>query len=94
MFTVNRNFVVKTLRIALLSCFLILQNLPIAQAQCPMCKASVESNLANGDTKGSGLNKGIMFLLIIPYLAAGSIAFVYYRNYKLRKKRQESLLQA
>ncbi len=94
MFTVNRNFVFNAIRVVLLACFLMLQNLPMAQAQCPMCKASVESNLANGETKGAGLNKGIMFLLIIPYLAAGSIAFVYYRNYKLRKKRQESLVQA
>lgn len=94
MFTVNRNFVFNAIRVVLLACFLMLQNLHMAQAQCPMCKASVESNLANGETKGAGLNKGIMFLLIIPYLAAGSIAFVYYRNYKLRKKRQESLVQA
>lgn len=94
MFTVNRNFLFNSLRVVLLVSFLLVQNAPIVQAQCPMCKASVESNLANGETKGAGLNKGIMFLLIIPYLAAGSIAIVYYRNYKLRKKRQESLLQS
>lgn len=62
-----------------------------AEAQCPMCKASVESNMANGQKKGAGLNKGIIFLLAAPYLAAGSIAWVYYRNYRLRKKRAEAL---
>jgi hypothetical protein len=64
---------------------------PSLPAQCPMCKASVESNLAKGETKGAGLNKGILFLLVIPYLAASAIGFAYYRNYRLRKKRQLEL---
>jgi len=30
-------------------------------AQCAMCKAVVEANLEAGDTKGAGLNDGILF---------------------------------
>jgi hypothetical protein len=59
---------------------------PDVQAQCPMCKASVESNLAKGGTKGAGLNKGILFLLVAPYVAASAIAFMYYKNHKMRKR--------
>ena len=32
-------------------------------AQCAMCKAVVEANLEAGDTKGAGLNDGILFLM-------------------------------
>jgi len=53
-----------------------------------MCKASVESNLASGQSIGAGLNKGILFLLVMPYLAASFIAYMFYKNYKLRKKKQ------
>ncbi len=51
------------------------------QAQCAMCRASVESNLSSGEsTIGSGLNKGILFLLAMPYLAIGIIAYLWYRT--------------
>jgi hypothetical protein len=55
-------------------------------AQCPMCKANVESNrqAAKQDTKrkvvGSGLNQGILFLLAMPYIAAAGMGVYWYRN--------------
>jgi uncharacterized membrane protein len=52
-----------------------------AQAQCAMCRASVE---ASGDEKlsnlGKGLNKGILYLMVIPYLLAGTVGFLWYRS--------------
>lgn len=89
----TRTFLMQKLKgsfIILLLCLLFFTQATPASAQCPMCKASVESNLARGETKGAGLNKGILFLLIIPYLAAGTLGFIFYRNYQLRKKRQAS----
>ena len=50
------------------------------EAQCPMCRMSLESNLKNGGTAGKGINAGILFLLMTPYLLVGGIAFVWYRN--------------
>ena len=47
-------------------------------AQCAMCKAVVESNLEGGDTKGAGLNDGILFLMSMPYIAVFSFALFYY----------------
>jgi hypothetical protein len=32
-----------------------------------MCQATVESNLKGGGTAAAGLNKGIMYLLQLPY---------------------------
>jgi len=46
-------------------------------SQCAMCKAAAESNLEH-DPKSiaRGLNKGILFLMAIPYVIVG----VIYRN--------------
>ena len=54
--------------------------LPAAEAQCPMCRMSAESNLQNGGTEGKGLNKGILFMLAMPYLLVGVIGFAWYKN--------------
>jgi hypothetical protein len=51
-----------------------------AMAQCPMCKMSAASNLAAGGTEGRGLNSGILYLLAMPYLMVGVLAFVWYRK--------------
>lgn len=55
-------------------------------AQCPMCRATAESNLANGGTEGAGLNQGILYLLGMPYVLIGTIGFIWWRN---RKKEHE-----
>lgn len=52
------------------------------QAQCPMCKIGAESNLKNGGSAGKGLNKGILFLLSLPYVIVGGVGYAWYRNRK------------
>ena len=37
-------------------------------AQCAMCKASVESDLANGGSIAQKLNTGILYLMAVPYI--------------------------
>lgn len=59
-------------------------------AQCPMCRATAESNLANGGTEGRGLNNGILYMLGMPYLLIGTIAFLWWKN----RKKDEDLEQA
>lgn len=50
-------------------------------AQCAMCRGTVESTVSNGRSiVASDLNVGILYLLVIPYLIVGTIAFVWYRN--------------
>ena len=49
-------------------------------AQCPMCRATAETNLANGGTEGRGLNDGILYMLGMPYILIGTIAFLWWRN--------------
>ena len=63
-----------------------------AEAQCPMCKAAVESGTNYGE-KGSWLasmlNSGILYLFALPYLAIMGVGFLWYRGYK-RRKREEA----
>jgi hypothetical protein len=62
-----------------------------AEAQCPMCRISAESNLKNGGTAGKGLNKGILYLFFTPYLVIGTLGFLWWRNNKLRQKEEQSI---
>lgn len=55
-------------------------------AQCAMCKAVAESNMNGGDSMASGLNNGIVFLMGIPYLLIGVIAYLLYRHRKSQKQ--------
>ncbi|WP_138482196.1 hypothetical protein [Dyadobacter bucti] len=57
-------------------------------AQCAMCRGSVESSMGNGrNNVGVGLNTGIMFLFVMPYLLVAVIGYLWYRNSK--KAQQE-----
>ena len=51
-------------------------------AQCPMCKMAAESNLKNWGTAGKGLNAGILYMLLTPYLLVGGLAFWWFKNRK------------
>jgi hypothetical protein len=48
-------------------------------AQCAMCKSVVESNIEGGSSIGSGLNDGILYLMVMPYISLGLIAFFWSR---------------
>ena len=52
----------------------------ILEAQCPMCRMSAEANLKDGGSMANGLNRGIIYLLIFPYLLVSIIAFIWLRN--------------
>ena len=79
----------KLLAISLLTLFITVTAAPIASAQCPMCKSSVESSLADPDNNvGRGLNTGILYLLATPYLLVGAVGFMWWK--KLKKKDNEA----
>lgn len=49
------------------------------QAQCSMCRAVVENNSSN---LAEGLNNGILFLMVFPYLFIGGIGYLLYKKFK------------
>ncbi len=54
-----------------------------AEAQCSMCRASVENSISNGgQAVGAGLNKGILYLMVAPYILIVGIGVAWYRKSK------------
>jgi hypothetical protein len=51
-----------------------------AEAQCAMCKAAAEANLKTGGSDPVGLNAGILYMLLMPYLMVAAIGIWWYRN--------------
>ena len=49
-----------------------------AFSQYALCKDVVEFNLESVDTKGAGLNEGILFLMAMPYSAVLIFGIFYY----------------
>ena len=63
-------------------------------AQCAMCKASVEkseSEAASFNKRATGLNAGILYLMVIPYLLAGVIGFYWYRSSTKERDRKNEI---
>lgn len=49
-------------------------------AQCAMCRAVLESE--EGQQTAKGINNGIVYLMIIPYVLIGTVGYFIYRNKK------------
>lgn len=63
---------------------------PSTMAQCAMCRGSVESSMGNGrNNVGVGLNTGIVYLFMMPYLLVAVIGYMWYRSSKkMQQERQ------
>ncbi|WP_139920090.1 hypothetical protein [Hymenobacter sp. DG01] len=58
-----------------------------AQAQCTMCKTQVEASRQEKDGYDTtGLNKGILYLMTIPYVLIGTVGYFWYRHSQQKKK--------
>lgn len=79
----------KTLkRISFVFLLLVLVSLSVdVFAQCPMCKAAVESSVESGQSNaGKGLNNGILYLLAAPYLFVAILGVIWYKKYRVKAK--------
>lgn len=69
----------KTLLLLIAFCLLPI----VSNAQCAMCRASLEST---GDvSQAEAVNDGIVYLMVIPYILVGLIGFAVYRMYQKKK---------
>ncbi|WP_223551422.1 hypothetical protein [Aestuariivivens sp. NBU2969] len=68
------------LTLFLVSCFLFIDS----SAQCAMCRAVLESEEGKGVSQG--INDGIVYLMLIPYILVGGVAYLIYRKYNTLKK--------
>lgn len=53
-------------------------------AQCAMCRAVLESE--EGGAAAKGINNGIVYLMLFPYLLVGGVGYVIYKMRKKHKK--------
>ena len=58
-----------------------------AEAQCAMCRAVLESE--EGGQTAKGINNGIVYLMIFPYLLIAGVGYAIYRSRK-KTRSQES----
>ncbi len=71
----------KKLIFGLLLALLTLVTLAPAQAQCVMCKSQVEAARSERDDYDvAGLNKGILYMMTVPYILMGAVGFFWYRR--------------
>ena len=59
-----------------------------------MCRMAAESNLDHGGSAGKGLNTGILYMLLLPYLMVAGLGYLWYKNRKTDIDYLESDLQA
>ena len=61
---------------------MLLSVAPLAvQAQCVMCKTGVEAaRQERDDYDVAGLNKGIVYMMTVPYILMGAVGYFWYRR--------------
>jgi len=67
-------------QVVILSIVFIVISISSLEAQCAMCRAVLESEESGQAAKG--INNGIVYLMMFPYLLIGGIGYAVYRMYK------------
>ena len=60
----------------------------VAYSQCAMCTEVADEASRNGNSAGDGINKGVLYLFLSPYLIVATIGFILWRS---RRKAQQEL---
>lgn len=58
-------------------------------SQCAMCRASLESE--GSKTRVEAVNDGIVFLMAVPYIIVGILAFAIYKMYYKKSSNKAKL---
>lgn len=72
----------------LLSILLVFMMVLPADAQCSMCRAVLETE--SGGVTAKGINNGIMYLMIFPYLLVGGVGYAIYRSRKKERSQKKA----
>jgi hypothetical protein len=61
----------------------VVSSIAEAAAQCAMCRSTLENNFSNGNPGiGAGINTGILYLLVLPYLAVIVLGYFWFKSSK------------
>jgi hypothetical protein len=70
----------KKVKNIILAILVILFTNMMSFSQCAMCRSAVESTMSNGRNNAAvGLNTGILYLLLAPYVLVAVIGYLWYR---------------
>lgn len=58
-----------------------------ASAQCAMCRAVLESE--DGQSAAKGINDGIMYLMVFPYLLMAGVAYFIWKSRRKSKTEEQ-----
>jgi len=62
----------------------------ITYAQCAMCKAQAEQSMDGGRKPIGGINTGIIYMLLAPFILTGVVMFIWWFNRRKIQKDQEA----
>jgi hypothetical protein len=69
------------MRVAVLVILFSLMIVSDSFSQCAMCRSTLENNFSNGNpTVGAGINTGILYLLVLPYLAVMALGYFWFKS--------------
>lgn len=84
-----KNKAVKMICMWLLICGSMLHNTASLQAQCTVCRTSVESLDGDDTAIKKGVNNGILYLMGIPYVILVGTIWLAIRYHKAQKREEE-----
>jgi hypothetical protein len=83
----------KKIKSVIVSIVLMLGAQTISFSQCAMCRSAVESTMSNGRNMSAvGLNTGILYLFLAPYLLVAAVGFLWYRT-SMKNSRERVTLE-
>ena len=53
-----------------------------SSAQCAMCTGQVETATNAGSSVALGINKGVLYIFMMPYLIMGTLGYFWWRGRK------------
>ena len=59
------------------------------QAQCAMCTGQVETATNAGSSVALGINKGVLYIFMMPYLIMGTLGYFWWRGRKNKPQELE-----
>jgi hypothetical protein len=84
------NFIRFMIRTIVLGVFMLASTVS-GWAQCAMCRATLENNFSNGKPGiAAGINVGILYLLVMPYLAIMILGYLWYKSSKANGRKNIS----
>lgn len=72
----------------LFTVFIAMVSIENIEAQCAMCRAVLENNSDN--SVAEGINDGIVYLMIFPYLLMGGLGYYIYRTHRKQKQQKQA----